>query len=853
MSKYVFNLTGPEMEAALNKATKVVANPEITGSEAALESIEIADTKYKLGGSSAVWGQITGDLNDQTDLQSSLSAKQDTLVSGTNIKTINNESILGSGNIEIQGGGGLPTPANAGDAMVYNGTEWAKQANYGYTAPATGADLTWDGDITGKDVSKYSRITEFMHQKLYKINSTPFVFADFKDDDTFTITAGAETESIAFSDLYVKVTTANADFLLVGDEIFLVNIKTAGSGEINLSDFMIAFKYENAEAGIYVNRFDDYYLSRITCNHVEVATWNGETTGLFNIILNGAQSLTVYKVNDPITSEAFKSATSITFVYRGEPEEIPISDCALFSFSGADIFMLNVDAIINATQAGTYSFWYGGLGYKFDIAITEPGLYFSGMNGGYYKFKFNKLKDPVAMYISKLTLADSSTVPNPAWDGEISGHTAAALTFAEENHAYKISANYNYTFADFKTCSSIKISGESKYISEDYFNESEHCYIYSESRRYIRIICAKQAGTFTVTNNDGNFEITVPSPGMYFYSDGEEYVSEFKFGIPEHVVKINESYIPTNPMVDNAVEYNGLGIVDFATTASTLSNEGGSGSVVLTNIETSQTHIINKGSELHPSKYAKSFINQILRFSLWDSVQITADSIFTDNNALAIIYNNSIRVFEIQKATTSAAPGYITIDGINYSYVGEPGTYFYSTTSVNYLAPIYNKIDEIFLSAVDSGAGTFIAEYGTTTYSAILAAYNIGKSIYCKYTESNITSMLTIASVGNNKITFTQAVTDSSITPFIETISVTSNDSWQVIKNNVQKELISGTNIKTINSESILGPGNIAFIAENVTYSTVEPTAPNPDGIKFAVLDEEPATKFTGWFYIITE
>lgn len=33
------------------------------------------------------------------------STKQDTLVSGTNIKTINNESILGEGNIEIQGGG----------------------------------------------------------------------------------------------------------------------------------------------------------------------------------------------------------------------------------------------------------------------------------------------------------------------------------------------------------------------------------------------------------------------------------------------------------------------------------------------------------------------------------------------------------------------------------------------------------------------------------------------------------------------------------------------------------------------------------------------------------------------------
>ena len=39
----------------------------------------------------------------QTD--TALATKQATLVSGTNIKTINNESILGSGNIEIQGGG----------------------------------------------------------------------------------------------------------------------------------------------------------------------------------------------------------------------------------------------------------------------------------------------------------------------------------------------------------------------------------------------------------------------------------------------------------------------------------------------------------------------------------------------------------------------------------------------------------------------------------------------------------------------------------------------------------------------------------------------------------------------------
>lgn len=33
--------------------------------------------------------------------------KQDKLISGTNLKTINSQSLLGSGNIEIQGGGGV--------------------------------------------------------------------------------------------------------------------------------------------------------------------------------------------------------------------------------------------------------------------------------------------------------------------------------------------------------------------------------------------------------------------------------------------------------------------------------------------------------------------------------------------------------------------------------------------------------------------------------------------------------------------------------------------------------------------------------------------------------------------------
>lgn len=51
--------------------------------------------------SAASWGGITGTLSSQSDLNTALNAKQDTLVSGTSIKTVNGNSLLGSGNVSI--------------------------------------------------------------------------------------------------------------------------------------------------------------------------------------------------------------------------------------------------------------------------------------------------------------------------------------------------------------------------------------------------------------------------------------------------------------------------------------------------------------------------------------------------------------------------------------------------------------------------------------------------------------------------------------------------------------------------------------------------------------------------------
>ena len=104
----------------------------------------IPEGKPGENGTDAIWGNITGDISNQTDLVSSLQAKQNLLVSGTNIKTINNQSILGSGNIDIQSGGGDVT-----DVKV-NGTSVVNSGIAQITVPTKTSDLTNDsGFITG--------------------------------------------------------------------------------------------------------------------------------------------------------------------------------------------------------------------------------------------------------------------------------------------------------------------------------------------------------------------------------------------------------------------------------------------------------------------------------------------------------------------------------------------------------------------------------------------------------------------------------------------------------------------------------------------------------------------------------
>lgn len=97
-------------------------------------------------------------LNDQINNEATglIHTKQDKLISGTNIKTINNKSILGSGNIDIQGGSGGGTELWNSDSII--NTDYS--VNVDLTNPASGGNIintdstvTAENDLTGNVIT----------------------------------------------------------------------------------------------------------------------------------------------------------------------------------------------------------------------------------------------------------------------------------------------------------------------------------------------------------------------------------------------------------------------------------------------------------------------------------------------------------------------------------------------------------------------------------------------------------------------------------------------------------------------------------------------------------------------------
>ena len=162
---------------------------------------------------------------------SEIDGAQEELVSGTNIKTINGTSVLGSGNITIQGGGG---DVNVIESITFNGSavpvDASKNAAITYSAPVTSVNGN-TGAVTISVPMKISDLT----------NDSGFITSYTETDPVFSASAaasitsaditswnGKSTFSGSYNDLTDKPTLFSGDYNDLTGKPNLATVATSG-------------------------------------------------------------------------------------------------------------------------------------------------------------------------------------------------------------------------------------------------------------------------------------------------------------------------------------------------------------------------------------------------------------------------------------------------------------------------------------------------------------------------------------------------------------------------------------------------------------------------------------------------
>lgn len=119
-------------------------------------------TAYDPDNPAASVGIVVSAFPISTATQTALDAKQDTLVSATNIKTVNSESLLGSGDIVITGGGAVDSVNGETGVVVLTTGDIAEDTDANYVSDAEKTVIgNTSGTNTGdQDLSDYETSTE---------------------------------------------------------------------------------------------------------------------------------------------------------------------------------------------------------------------------------------------------------------------------------------------------------------------------------------------------------------------------------------------------------------------------------------------------------------------------------------------------------------------------------------------------------------------------------------------------------------------------------------------------------------------------------------------------------------------
>lgn len=248
---------------------------------------------------------VNSALNEKANL-TDLALKQNTLVSGTNIKTINGETILGEGNITVEGS----TPAN----MVTTDTTQDITAN-----------KTFYGEIRVAADYNYAILAKFSKEAIQCGNFTILEHIDLGEADF--IVKGNLGKKVYETDKYVCKKYINEDDLsdnqiiwdnsissqvahmaMPSDKYIDLTIGASGTSYTAPADGWFIFR---APANSAVNSYIDTYVhyhNQLISTATHIVSFTGDTCGFVHQVPKGAVLSLVY-------TATFSQITDFRFIY----------------------------------------------------------------------------------------------------------------------------------------------------------------------------------------------------------------------------------------------------------------------------------------------------------------------------------------------------------------------------------------------------------------------------------------------------------------------------------------------------------------------------------------------------------
>jgi len=264
-----------------------------------------------------------------TATQTALNAKQATLVSGTNIKTINGTSLLGSGDITISGGGGI-SDGDKGDITVSaSGATWTIDngvVNNDKVASGIDAAKLADGSVSNAEFQYLNGVSSSIQTQLDgKVDENAAITGATKTKITYDakglVTAGADATTADIADSTNKRYVTDAQLTVIGN--------TSGT---NTGDNATNSQYSGLDAA-KTNKL--ITTNRQTASYTLVLS---DADKLVEMNVGSANNLTV-----PLNSSvAFSTGTQILLAQYGAGQTTVVATSGVTIRSNGGKLKLNV-------------------------------------------------------------------------------------------------------------------------------------------------------------------------------------------------------------------------------------------------------------------------------------------------------------------------------------------------------------------------------------------------------------------------------------------------------------------------------------------------------------------------------